>query len=199
MAANPSNKQVFDVEKPGKSAPSPTSRPVIINHGPMLKDPMVSKPDDEEAKPAEPALSPTDSHTVITPPSENKPEDTTPAPAAETEEETPKESAEQTKEAEQKRQTETKKEAAIVEAVADQAATKKKGELTKEDAARLAELEKLVEAQKYFVPIGHTAHHRQQKWLIIALLLLVVLAGAYLAADAGLLDIGIELPYNVIP
>lgn len=199
MAANPSNKQVFDVEKPGKSAPSPTSRPVIINHGPMLKDPMVSKPDDEEAKPAEPALSPTDSHTVITPPSENKPEDTTPAPAAKTEEETPKESAEQTKEAEQKRQTETKKEAAIVEAVADQAATKKKGELTKEDAARLAELEKLVEAQKYFVPIGHTAYHRQQKWLIIALLLLVVLAGAYLAADAGLLDIGIELPYNVIP
>jgi hypothetical protein len=38
-------KQVFDVSKPGKSMPSPTSRPVISSHGPIMRDPMVSDAD----------------------------------------------------------------------------------------------------------------------------------------------------------
>lgn len=34
------NKQVMDVSKPGQKAPGPSSRPVLLNHRPVLKDPM---------------------------------------------------------------------------------------------------------------------------------------------------------------
>jgi hypothetical protein len=43
MATTPSNKkQVMDVAKPGKTAPDATTRPLIVGHGGMLKDPMMS-------------------------------------------------------------------------------------------------------------------------------------------------------------
>lgn len=38
---NPSKKH-FDIARPGKSAASPTSRPVIVSNRPILKDPMVT-------------------------------------------------------------------------------------------------------------------------------------------------------------
>jgi hypothetical protein len=40
--------KLFDVSRPGKSAPSSTSRPVIITNRPVLKDPMVIKVDTGE-------------------------------------------------------------------------------------------------------------------------------------------------------
>lgn len=47
-AANSSSEQkkvqVIDVSHPGKSAPSATSRPVIVGSGSYMKDPMVSQP-----------------------------------------------------------------------------------------------------------------------------------------------------------
>jgi hypothetical protein len=51
--------KLFDVAKPGKSAPSSTSRPVIITNRPVLKDPMVIKVDtgDDEAQKVEPTVS----------------------------------------------------------------------------------------------------------------------------------------------
>lgn len=46
-----STKKVMDVARPGKSAPSASSRPVIVGHKPTVKDPMVSEdkkmPDNE--------------------------------------------------------------------------------------------------------------------------------------------------------
>lgn len=40
--------QVVDVSHPGKSAPSATSRPVIVGSGSYMKDPMVSQPSAKE-------------------------------------------------------------------------------------------------------------------------------------------------------
>lgn len=44
----PSEDRVFDVAKPGKSAPDDSSRPVIIGHRTILKDPTVNAPEDPE-------------------------------------------------------------------------------------------------------------------------------------------------------
>ncbi|MEO6513897.1 MAG: hypothetical protein ABIR37_04405 [Candidatus Saccharimonadales bacterium] len=52
--------KLFDVAKPGKSAPSSTSRPVIITNRPVLKDPMVIKVNTgEEEAPSTDAATPT--------------------------------------------------------------------------------------------------------------------------------------------
>jgi hypothetical protein len=43
MATTPNNKkQIMDVAKPGKTTPDATTRPIIVNHGEMIKDPMVN-------------------------------------------------------------------------------------------------------------------------------------------------------------
>jgi hypothetical protein len=49
-AATPttSTKQVFDVSKPGKSAPDASGRPLIIGHRPIVKDPMMNDTTKEE-------------------------------------------------------------------------------------------------------------------------------------------------------
>ncbi|HTB48598.1 MAG TPA: hypothetical protein VK712_00785, partial [Verrucomicrobiae bacterium] len=44
----PATKRIIDVAHPGKSAPSDTSRPVLISNRPILKDPMVVTEADPE-------------------------------------------------------------------------------------------------------------------------------------------------------
>ncbi len=39
---NKDDKKLMDVSRPGKSAPSATSRPIIVTHGPIMQDPMVN-------------------------------------------------------------------------------------------------------------------------------------------------------------
>lgn len=39
----PKPKKAMDIQAPGKSAPSSSARPIIVNHGPMIEDPMVQK------------------------------------------------------------------------------------------------------------------------------------------------------------
>lgn len=48
-------KPIADVEEPGKSAPAPTSKPVLVTNRPVLQDPMVVGQNDEkdDEKPAE--------------------------------------------------------------------------------------------------------------------------------------------------
>lgn len=57
------NKKVFDVAKPGKSAPDASSRPIIIGHKPMIQDPMMSAP---AAHVTEPEDKPSSAPTVST-------------------------------------------------------------------------------------------------------------------------------------
>src|SRR5688572_1342557 len=50
--------KVFDVAKPGSSMPSSTTRPIIVSHRPMARDPMMSPnrtaPDGSAAEEAKP-------------------------------------------------------------------------------------------------------------------------------------------------
>lgn len=59
--------KVMDVAKPGKTAPDASSRPLIVGHQPMVKDPMMSNPtapaDDLEQKEDQKSIT---SHTGLT-------------------------------------------------------------------------------------------------------------------------------------
>lgn len=97
--------------------------------------------------------------------------------------------------------TEEASDAAGVDALADSVKSKKEEAKKAEEAAkREAELQGLIESKKYFVPIGHegpkTARHHSSLWVIPVLVLVVLLAGAYLLIDAGVIKSNIKLPYE---
>lgn len=184
-ANNKNDKPIFDVAEPGKSTPSPTSRPVIIGHGPMLKDPMVSQQEDQAEAP-KPEVQ------------ETKKPDSSPAGAAKPKEtskakEAPKDkklvpSAEAS--AEIKETAKKDSQAAVVEAVADQAVAKKSTKATPEEIAKQAELEKLVEDKTYFVPIGQVTKRRKRRRFASVFIVLIIAAFgvAYYAQQTGMIE-----------
>lgn len=89
---------------------------------------------------------------------------------------------------------------AVENELADQVSLKKEDK--EKQAKRAKELEKvnsLVESKKYFVKIyqgpGGTSY---RVWTILLILLIVIAIGAYLGIDAGLVDIGVELPFSLV-
>ena len=88
----------------------------------------------------------------------------------------------------------------LVDELAKQAADKKsKGKEEKELSAKQQKINKLVEDKTYFLPIGEVTRKRKnRKSLVIFLLLLILLVGAYVAADAGFVDVPVELPIDLI-
>lgn len=185
MASSP-GKQVFDVAKPGKSAPSPTSRPVIIGKGPILKDPMVSdqdaeKPDASPKKAVMPEL-----RKVI-------------APLPET-----KEQEEQTSSDTEEAKT---AEPAITEDLPDKTTTAQNQILDKKNEAdadeeairKQKQIEKLIESKKYHLKIGQTARRRNTKTVVVVIMFILFLAIGILAiADAGLIDLPFDVPVDLI-
>jgi hypothetical protein len=199
--------KIVDVSQPGKTAPAGTSRPIIVGHKMLQQDPMISEdkaatvpePGKTEDKPAEaaPAAAPRNNK-VIAPLTESKSEDEPPEPEAKTEEPKPEEpKPEETKE--EGSEPAKADGSAVVDAVIEQAGAKRKQDQESEaDKKRQAELEKLIEEKKYFVPIGQVRRRRNTRWGITILLLLVIIAGAYLALDAGLIQANIKLPVDLI-
>lgn len=215
---------IFDVSKPGSVAASPNSRPLVVKHGPMLKqDPMVKEVDSEQRPTSSPKLK-------ITPLSE---QDQSPENANEDESkidteklaegskeplatkssveessrpEENKTSAskevdkqQESSESEKSGSEKTDKESNAVDALAD-AAEKNSKRTTKEDEEKAKKVKQLTEDKTYYLPIvegGKKASmERFMSWLILILLILSI--AAYLAVDAGYIDIGIDLPYDFI-
>jgi len=188
MADKSKDKKLMDVSRPGKSAPSATSRPIIVTHGPMMQDPMVQKEEPaEEVKvaavshekvieqPAAPAEEP-----VVKP--EEKPQPEADEPAPKPPEEPKPESDSMPLDGDS---------GATVEAVADSARDKKKAdEEVKAAETEKAKVSQLVAERKYFVPLSVTSHKRHHRTaLILTLILLAAVVGAAVYAyDAGLLD-----------
>ncbi len=247
------DKKVFDVAKPGKTAASASSRPLIIGHKNMLKDPMVkdaepsdlaskadnvSAPTEPEDKPSgnpklpetlqEPTTAPAVAKVKLQPLNEgeevkikkpskikiipDQPESGEEPETAPTVEDTiaeePKQSIKKT-EAKVKDETEeqdtsastepTTSESAAVDAMAVQAEAQKKAEQeAKEITARQALVDKLVAEKKYFVPINVSSRRRHSRWSIVIFVVLILIIGAYIAADAGLIDLGFKLPIDLI-
>lgn len=202
------SKKAIDVAKPGKTSPDASSRPVIVTHKPMIKDPMMK--DEAAETPPEQPVKVSNRSKVIVPPSKAEvpakpaePEVAEVKPAEEVTPETPatETTKNETAETSADEQKAAEKDAAIVDAVAEQADKDKQqsNELTEEEKQRQAELDKLIADKKYFVPIGQvTKRKNNRRTLMILLVLVLLLAGLYLAIDAEVVDIGIRVPFELI-
>jgi len=248
MATNKSD-QVFDVAKPGKQLPDATARPIIVGHGNMARDPMVSKTADIGSSSGETKdeLKPTGRNKVIvpltadtpanadaqpvsleaataetapaaevevkpdatallaaTPVIDSLPDDDETKPATDTtdmtasEEEKPAAAADEAETTdktakEDKSPAATSSESAVVDAVVDQAASKKKDAVDpavqEAEKVKQEHLDKLVADKRYFLPIGRATRHRNTRNGLIVLAIIVVLAagGGYAAYTMGLL------------
>ena len=185
MPAPANKKPIMDVAKPGDTAATATSRPVIINHGMLVKDPMMQDKGDEAASVVSVEETPqklTQSKKIIAPmatqeTTESKQEDSDKAETAD----------EQSDEA-------------VVDAVVDQMADKKdKDTIDEEDVKRQELVTKLVADKKYFVPLAVARHDRNNKIGIIVIVMLIPLVvGIVLAIDAGVIGGDVSLPFDLI-
>ena len=216
--------QINDVSKPGRTAATPTSRPIITPRGGMIKqDPMVSGASNDKGVVDEKSESRISAkpELKLKPILDDKPVEDDDKDKAKPETKQEKESAKPEKDdnkddnkagakAEEKQPSEDKAddntdnegdESAAIDSLASSASSKKQtAQETEEEKKRSDKIKELAEGKNYYVPIvegGHKAtNERLLSWLILILLLVSV--GVYLAIDAGYLDVGIALPYNFI-
>lgn len=116
-------------------------------------------------------------------------------------EEPPKEEPQSSAEEQPKQQAEENAPdaaAAATDTLASKAATQKEDQKKLEEEAKKAEeLNKLVESKKYYVKVHQgPAGHSYASWLFFILLFTSI--GVVLAIDAGLLNVGIALPFDLI-
>ncbi len=180
MAASDSDKQVFDVSKPGTTAPHATGKPVILTHKPVLKDSVVNS-DQEDA-----LIATTDKSDPVAP-QHGKNID-------------PPEGSDLKEDKEKSDNSETaSSDEAEVDAVVSQTKGKNDNKQTEEDEKRAKEVEKLIEDKKYFVKIRAAKRKRNKRAFVVFLLVIIFgIVGAGLAADAELINPGFTLPFDLI-
>ncbi len=198
--------KLFDVAKPGESAPSATSRPIILGHAktittdPMVREESATDEKKEEAVPVRQNSQPK----VIAPLSAT--EELKKAPEDNQVEEAAQPEAEKPVEEEPKVEPETPSahgsdEAAVVDAIAQEADGKRQSQKEAEAlAVKAEEVKKSIESKEFFVPIGQESRRRSYRLVIVGLILLIaiIIAGFNLALDADLLDIGVEPLTNLL-
>ena len=200
----PEENRVFDVARPGRTAPEPTSKPVIVGHHPTQSDPMVNEerhPMDfgTEAEPTKISIvddSPAEHHAEpgpepsAAPPAHPSPPDLN-APAAEFHHDEPV-SEPEVPAPESTPETSSEPQSGLGEpAQADGGSTDTPIEPAPPSEDAVPESMGHVEAL-HFQPDHHGG---RGKWII--LVLLILLAGAYLAIDSGLIASSVKLPFHV--
>lgn len=159
-----------DVERPGKSAPSGTSKPVIVTNRPILKDPMMVEADtsneDEEQENLAHSSGP-----KLQPLEEPKEQPTKPDKK---EDKQPTKEAPQAPEAQNTEPPEEKPEKEVAE-----------------QPGRDAAVEELINSRKYELPINAVEKRKAKHFVVLGVLLAVLLALAWadIALDAGLVHI----------
>lgn len=219
-----SGSKIFDVSKPGKTTPDATARPIIVGHKAMIQDPMVNNDSPPaEDKPKDDTTAPAHTNKIIQPPEEEsdaadepaKTDDNTvklenkdsipPEEPEAPDSEKSSETAEPAEESGPEPKSESSDEAtdgdsAAVGELASQAA-KSKSDAQNEDKqkAKQEALDKLIADKKYYVPVGHVQKRgKNHSAIFIILMLFVALATVYAMVDAGIVDIGIEVPVDLI-
>lgn len=187
-------KPISDVAHPGTSAPSDTSK-AIITQRPIMKDPMVveegiDKSEETAKKPApvktrEAKIAPLDEPVADTDATPDNAEPPDEAALEEVPEEPEKETDAESDDSDAKpdsKEKKSKKPDADAEAAAD--------------AAEAAKLQKLVNSKKYFLPINAVEQRRSKRFVNLGILLaiLLVVAWADIALDAGLIQAGSVKP-----
>lgn len=197
-----------DVEQPGKSAPAATSKPVIVTHRPIMKDPMMVEDDESTgnapkedlahaigpklqplSKPEEPEAGPkTNKEEPAAEPDSSESETAKPAVEPEKKPENEPEAPEPDEgEPDEDRVPESRP------AGQDSAEPKQKAEA---DAARKKEqaiaVEKLIMSGKYRLPINSVEKRKTKRFVALGILLaiILVLVWADIALDAGLIKAG---------
>lgn len=207
-AASKTTKIMVDVAKPGKTAPDASTRPLIVGHRPLVKDPTMVSSNEVESNTETadtPKFSPSRSPKIVTPitaPAEPAPlPDATEASKTDSSAEiapSPAEIAMLKEQAPEVTETSTEmrveedapapSNAAAVDMLAEQAATRKKpGTVSDEEIAKAQAIHKLIEERTYNVPISKAHHSRNTALLIGLTVLLVVVGAAAFAVDAGVL------------
>lgn len=169
--------QITDVEKPGKSAASATSKPVIVTNRPLIKDPMVVK-DSQEKTEEQPTLTKKTSTKPKIQPLEPSPEPEEVEDVAP--EKKPDETLTQVSESSKSEDKKTKK---TVED-SEEAAAKRKAEHD-------ANLQKIADAKTYYLPINAVEKRRTKRFVTLGVLLsiLLLLVWIDIALDAELVQI----------
>jgi hypothetical protein len=176
-------KTIIDVAHPNDSAPSPNSKSVIIPNRPILKDPMVvnrAKNEDSEPKGPPPVKDKPADPPAETPKLEPKPE-----PEPETEPEPkpadkPEPDKTETADTVPEQDSEEKPKA-------DQELQAQAAEQARHDSA----VGKLVESKQYYLPINTVEKRRSRRFVALGIILslLLVVAWADIALDAGLIQL----------
>jgi hypothetical protein len=182
-------KKIIDVAHPGQSAPSPNSKSVIISHHPMLQDPMVNAEKSSETTVIEEVKATRAARPVLQPGADLSPaeksddeakadapqvaDDAEPASKAEVDSEEAKSKQPGTGKA-----VPTDQDTVIIE---DDADTK-----------RRTEIQEIIDEKKYYLPIVTVETKRTKQFVIGGIILSIVLALAWadIALDAGLIHIG---------
>lgn len=205
-------KPIIDVEHPGKSAPSGNSKSVIVNSRPLLKDPMVVT-DNAAVMP--------DKESAQDQPAKTKSLDiATPQPATELllETEAPDETAEQTTKPEPEPEKVVEPPPSAAPADEPEAAPEPQPEAVEDDeekdqplakgsaqqleaeaataAKHQADVEKLADSEQYYLPINTVEKRRSRRFVAIGIILslLLVVAWADIALDAGLVHVNSVKP-----
>lgn len=205
--------KVFDVAKPGTSQPQTGSKPMVVGHKTLASDPSIKEDKEGEGQSQEITLSPAPNKKIrLAPISEEVVEDTeTPEPKEEvtiqskvTEVEEPV--SEPEKEEVKETETEEKPEPEANNPVDDQQVPDVDGKNKKQDDAQAKlqqekeqQLNALIESKKYNLNIKESHGSSIKKFLsvLFVLALLAVVVGVALE-DAEILDLGIELPFDLI-
>lgn len=192
---------ISDVAEPGKSAPSPNSKSIILNNRPIVKDPMVNaenpKPETgNEHASGEPTTTPAAAKSQLQPSSEptikpaasdtDTPNDETKTP------DTPEQPVKASPEPAKTEPTKTDDPAA---AEASESEAKDPAAEAEAEASKQAEhdetIQKLADSKQYYLPINSVEKRRSRRLVILGILLSLVLiiAWADVALDAGLVQL----------
>lgn len=173
------SKQIMDVSRPGTTAPSDTSKPVIVNNRPMLKDPIIAKTSDQVSDVPEkeaPSVGPEKGKITIEPPAKD------PNQADDKDQEEVPEKAVETHDS-----MEDEDENDPVKQTAEQANAE-----AEKIAKHEAEIDKLAESKQFFLPINSIEDRKTKRFILIGVVLSLVLAVVWIdiALDAGLIKLG---------
>lgn len=221
-APSGSDHKVFDVAHPGKTMPSSNARPAIITHHALAKDPMISPELDSAATVTDHDSNVSDrpigfkkirieplhiddstetavDDTALPPSDAEVPEEQEPELADDLDESMPH--AEDTSESVVSNEpTNTEDDTDEIADLSVQASAKKvKKSEDAEAEQRQKHAQELIASKKYALSI-HSPKRRKRTVAIgsIAGLLFLAVVGAIVAIDAELIDIGIELPFDLL-
>lgn len=198
------SKPIMDVAKPGKVAAEPTARPIIVSKGAIMKDPMVNEAPKEKASEfgvaaEEEKLEPLKqtikrSKTIAPLSDEAKAEEATSEPSTETDQ--PEDEATTDEKPDESDAPPEVSDEAVIDAVAEQVDLgKKQKQEDREAVAHKEAIAKLVAEKKYVLPIKQRSGRKSNKGALVTLLILLLgLAGTYVAADMGAIKLPFELP-----